>query len=405
MFDPYHKWLGIASEDQPPNHYRLLGVALFESDPEVIDAAANRQMAYLQQRATGQYAALSQKLLNEIAAARLCLLDPQKKAEYDAGLRQDQAGQRHGKGPPSPASRGDWLSDLMEDPPGTPPSVFKPPVRARRSIRFKSWHVVVALGGLVLLAITAWGLSRSGGKSEYAAKTPIPKAESQIAELQGKIKNWRASRDKLKVLLEQLKKDKATILQQLTELGISSQDDLGKNPKAQVLSQEAQDIVRQIAVDEKKFQEFDLAVLKCESQVRTISRQISAKEAGVSDLGFDELTRNMIALDESLAKEKDFTLPADFKDTLRDELTNYRQEQQKGAAPPLVPRSDTPPHPPTNSGGDGWISLFNGQTLDGWEADRNPHVWSVIGGAIVGRGRSSESSHLFHRAEFKDFRN
>ena len=114
--------------------------------------------------------------------------------------------------------------------------------------------------------------------------------------------------------MEQLKKDKATILQQLTELGISSQDDLGKNPKAQVLSQEAQDIVRQIAVDEKKFQ-FDLAVLKCESQVRTISRQISAKEAGVSDLGFDELTRNMIALDESLAKEKDFTLPADFKDT------------------------------------------------------------------------------------------
>ena len=217
-------------------------------------------------------------------------------------------------------------------PSGTPPSVFKPPVRARRSIRFKSWHVVVALGGLVLLAITAWGLLRSGGKSEYAAKTPIPKAESQIAELQGKIKNWRASRDKLKVLLEQLKKDKATILQQLTELGISSQDDLGKNPKAQVLSQEAQDIVRQIAVDEKKFQEFDLAVLKCESQVRTISRQISAKEAGVSDLGFDELTRNMIALDESLAKEKDFTLPADFKDTLRDELTNSRQEQQKGAA-------------------------------------------------------------------------
>ena len=68
-FDPYHKWLGIAPEDQPPHHYRLLGIGLFESDPEVIDAAANRQMAYLQQRATGKYAALSQKLMNEIAAA------------------------------------------------------------------------------------------------------------------------------------------------------------------------------------------------------------------------------------------------------------------------------------------------------------------------------------------------
>ena len=30
-------------------------------------------------------------------------------------------------------------------------------------------------------------------------------------------------------------------------------------------------------------------------------------------------------------------------------------------------------------------------------------MWSVIGGAIVGRGRSGESSHLFHRAEFKNF--
>jgi hypothetical protein len=50
MFDPYHKWLGIPPKDQPPHHYRLLSLDLFESDPEVIDAAANRQMAYVQQR-------------------------------------------------------------------------------------------------------------------------------------------------------------------------------------------------------------------------------------------------------------------------------------------------------------------------------------------------------------------
>jgi hypothetical protein len=57
-FDPY-QWLGIPPKDQPPNHYRLLGIDLFESDPEVIDAAANRQMAYLQQRATGEHGATS----------------------------------------------------------------------------------------------------------------------------------------------------------------------------------------------------------------------------------------------------------------------------------------------------------------------------------------------------------
>ena len=39
-FDPYYIWLGIPPEDQPPHHYRLLGVTLFESNREVIEAAA-----------------------------------------------------------------------------------------------------------------------------------------------------------------------------------------------------------------------------------------------------------------------------------------------------------------------------------------------------------------------------
>lgn len=87
VFDPYHKWLGIPPKDQPPNHYRLLGLDLFEPDAEVIDIAANRQMSFVQGCAEGPYLALSQKLLNEIAAARLCLLSPEKRAEYDRMLR------------------------------------------------------------------------------------------------------------------------------------------------------------------------------------------------------------------------------------------------------------------------------------------------------------------------------
>ena len=44
QFDPYHKWLGIAPKDQPPHHYRLLGIDAFEDDRDVIDSAANRVM-------------------------------------------------------------------------------------------------------------------------------------------------------------------------------------------------------------------------------------------------------------------------------------------------------------------------------------------------------------------------
>ena len=70
-FDPYHRWLGISPKDQPPNHYRLLGIDLFESNPDVIEAAADRQMTHVRTYQAGKHSQLSQKLLNEISAARV----------------------------------------------------------------------------------------------------------------------------------------------------------------------------------------------------------------------------------------------------------------------------------------------------------------------------------------------
>lgn len=86
-FDPYRKWLGIPTQDQPPHHYRLLGIELFESDPDVIDHAADRQMAHVRGFQSGQNSAASQKLLSELSAARVCLLNAEKKSAYDTQLR------------------------------------------------------------------------------------------------------------------------------------------------------------------------------------------------------------------------------------------------------------------------------------------------------------------------------
>jgi hypothetical protein len=86
-FDPYRKWLGIPPHEQPPNYYRLLGLTPFESDVEAIANAADRQMAHLRTFQGGKNSAVSQKILNEVAAARICLLDPNKRAQYDAQLR------------------------------------------------------------------------------------------------------------------------------------------------------------------------------------------------------------------------------------------------------------------------------------------------------------------------------
>ena len=78
------------AEEQPPNHYRLLGVGLFESQPAVIASAADRQMGHLRTFQSGRHSVLSQQLLNEVAAAKVCLLNPSKKAAYDEQLRQQQ---------------------------------------------------------------------------------------------------------------------------------------------------------------------------------------------------------------------------------------------------------------------------------------------------------------------------
>ncbi len=82
-FNPYYEWLGIPPKDQPPNHYRLLGIELFEASRSVIDTAANRQMSFLKEYQAGEHSELTQRLLNELAAARLCLLNKEKKAAYD----------------------------------------------------------------------------------------------------------------------------------------------------------------------------------------------------------------------------------------------------------------------------------------------------------------------------------
>ncbi len=90
-FNPYHKWLGIPAEQQPPNHYRLLGIELFESDPDVIESAAMRQMSHVRSFSIGQHGALSQSILNEIAEAKLSLLSPDGKRAYDESLRKLKA--------------------------------------------------------------------------------------------------------------------------------------------------------------------------------------------------------------------------------------------------------------------------------------------------------------------------
>lgn len=101
-FDPYHRWLGVRPEEQPANHYRLLGLALFEDNCEAIRDAAERQMAHVRRYQLGPHSAISQTILNELAAAKACLLDTMKKAAYDGILRGQLAATASAAGTPPP---------------------------------------------------------------------------------------------------------------------------------------------------------------------------------------------------------------------------------------------------------------------------------------------------------------
>ena len=87
-FDPYQQWLGIPPSEQPPNHYRLLGIAPLENDSAVILRAIEERTAYVRACAGDQHADVLEDLLEDLASARHLLLSPTFKQQYDSMLRQ-----------------------------------------------------------------------------------------------------------------------------------------------------------------------------------------------------------------------------------------------------------------------------------------------------------------------------
>lgn len=86
-FDPYSEWLGIPAAEQPPNRYRLLDLKLFESHPDRIKQAAEKQTAILRKYASTPHAESAVRLTAEIEEAKACLRHPKRKRDYDSELR------------------------------------------------------------------------------------------------------------------------------------------------------------------------------------------------------------------------------------------------------------------------------------------------------------------------------
>jgi hypothetical protein len=182
-FDPYHKWLGIPPAEQPPHHYRLLGVALFEADADVIESAADQRMAHVRSFQTGKHSAESQRILNELAAARRCLLDARQRVTYDDGLRLrfDEAEPFHAAIPVAVGISQHAVGLATVEP---IPFVADRPVRpVRRSRGLSSRSLAWVMCAAVVVSALAWigpmilkAKSQRGRAAQDAQRVPVVKA-------------------------------------------------------------------------------------------------------------------------------------------------------------------------------------------------------------------------------------
>lgn len=173
-FDPYLNWLGIRDPERPPNHYRLLGLEPFESDAQVIATAADRQMAHIRTFQGGQNAELSQQILNELSAAKLCLLHGDSKQQYDEQLKERLPVAKTAEVSETP------IVDAVAAKPATPvaPSVkieanedslrLGRPRRGNRHSAAKRFQIplLVVLGIVVAAGIYYWKTNNFGSDTE-----------------------------------------------------------------------------------------------------------------------------------------------------------------------------------------------------------------------------------------------
>jgi hypothetical protein len=178
-FDPYREWLGIEPHEQPADHYRLLGLARFESDVAKIAAVADERMAGLRRFQVGPRGRHTQRLLNELSTAKVCLLTPAAKAAYDADLARAMSARIRPQSAVPPIA-----------PPPAPPSIREVESESAVSVADTRsatpwWHIVLAITAValvILVVVLAWGVARQRWKPSPELVAVVPEPEPVMPE-------------------------------------------------------------------------------------------------------------------------------------------------------------------------------------------------------------------------------
>jgi len=89
--DFYTKWLDVPSGPRPPDYYTLLGVEVFCDDLDAIEAATRQRLTRLDDFALHpdrQTRQVVQDMMNQVARARVDLVNPDRRPDYDRRLAE-----------------------------------------------------------------------------------------------------------------------------------------------------------------------------------------------------------------------------------------------------------------------------------------------------------------------------
>ncbi|QGJ71022.1 Hypothetical protein PBC10988_27250 [Planctomycetales bacterium 10988] len=87
-FDAYQVWLGIPPDRRPLTYYVILGLEPFEDGVEAIRWALQERRDLVEPHLAGSQAEKAKRMMHRLADIEKCLLNPQKKAQYDAQLHR-----------------------------------------------------------------------------------------------------------------------------------------------------------------------------------------------------------------------------------------------------------------------------------------------------------------------------
>lgn len=163
----YQEWLEIPEERLPPNHYAILGVDDFESDPQIIEDAAKSRGAYLHQIAAGPQRKIVQEMLGQVAIARRTLLNDQACSDYNLSLQNDST--EHGANVAVAASSGSASVDRATGK-IDPHAARKKSTRRKKPSDWK-YHAISAGVFLLIVGVIYWVNRNPGGRRAADAQS------------------------------------------------------------------------------------------------------------------------------------------------------------------------------------------------------------------------------------------